>query len=257
MVGRGSDGAARRAKPLQIAEIVAHGTIVVGALGQPRGRPETPFRQTGGMHELGAYLLVAALVIVTPGQDTALTVHSTLRGGRRAGLAAASGVAAGQAVWTVAASAGLAALLVASEPVFTALRLVGGAFLVWLGVRALAAALRREAAAALGPSCSRAPGPRPAAAFRRGVLSNLANPKMAVFFTSLLPQFVPAGGGFAAMLAVGLLFCALTACWLGAYAFAVDRAGRVLRRPRVRRVLDALTGAVLVALGVRVAAEPR
>ncbi|HWM09910.1 MAG TPA: LysE family transporter, partial [Solirubrobacteraceae bacterium] len=89
---------------------------------------------------------------------------------------------------------------------------------------------------------------------RQGLLSNLGNPKMAVFFSSLLPQF---GSSFAVLLALGLLFCALTLAWLCAYALAVARAGDVLRRPRVRRTLDAVTGTALVALGLRLATTDR
>jgi threonine/homoserine/homoserine lactone efflux protein len=94
--------------------------------------------------------------------------------------------------------------------------------------------------------------------FRQGVISNLGNPKMAVFFTSMLPQFAPAGGGaFAVLLAFGLLFVTLTLAWLSVYAVVIARVGDVLRRPTVRRLLDAVTGAVLVALGLRVAVERR
>jgi threonine/homoserine/homoserine lactone efflux protein len=196
-----------------------------------------------------AFLAVSAIVIVTPGQDTALTIRNSLRGGRGAGVATALGVSAGQAVWTVAASAGLAALLVASEPAFVALKLVGAAYLVYLGVQSLLAAIRGRPRPHTGAR-SAAPG----VAFRQGVLSNLANPKMAVFFSSLLPQF---GTSFPALLALGLLFCALTLTWLSAYALAVARAGEVLRRPRVRRALDAVTGAALVALGLRLATTNR
>ena len=84
------------------------------------------------------------------------------------------------------------------------------------------------------------------------MLSNLGNPKMAVFFTSLLPQF---GSSFPTLLALGLVFCSLTFLWLSGYACAVARAGDLLRRPRVRRALDRVTGAVLVAFGLRLAAE--
>jgi threonine/homoserine/homoserine lactone efflux protein len=93
------------------------------------------------------------------------------------------------------------------------------------------------------------------APFRQGVISNLGNPKMAVFFTSLLPQF--GGTSFSALLLLGLVFCSMTFAWLTAYAFAVARAGDFLRRTRIRRALDALTGTVLVALGIRLAAENR
>lgn len=200
---------------------------------------------------LAGFLAVSLLVIVTPGQDTALTIRNTLTGGRRSGILTALGVATGQAVWALATSVGLAALLVTSEPVFAALRLVGAAYLVYLGAHALRSAWRTASAPQQAPA-------RPAAprrALRQGLLSNLGNPKMAVFFTSLLPQF--GGSTFAGLLALGLLFCALTLAWLTLYAAAVARAGALLRRPRVRRALEATTGAALVALGLRLAAESR
>ncbi|HEX6701220.1 MAG TPA: LysE family translocator, partial [Gaiellaceae bacterium] len=131
---------------------------------------------------LAAFVGVSLLVIVTPGQDTALTIRNSIRGGRRSGLLTAAGVASGQACWTVAASAGLAALLTASERVFLALRIAGAAYLVYLGARTLLDALRSRAHE---PSAT----VRASAPFRQGLLSNLGNPKMGVFFTSLLPQF--------------------------------------------------------------------
>jgi threonine/homoserine/homoserine lactone efflux protein len=208
------------------------------------------------MGELLGFLAVSALVIVTPGQDTALTIRSTLVGGRRAGLMTAAGVSAGQAIWTLAASAGITALLVASEPAFLAVKLAGAAYLVLLGVQTLVRALARSRP--ILDEGGRRTRLRPRQAFRQGLLSNLGNPKMAVFFTSLLPQFAPSGGAaFAGLLALGLCFCALTLVWLAAYACAVARASRLFDRSRVRRSLDALTGAVLVALGLRLAAEPR
>ena len=200
------------------------------------------------MAGLLAFLGVAVIVIVTPGQDTALTVRNTLAGGRRAGVRTAIGVATGQAVWALAASAGVTALLVASEPAFLALKLAGAAYLVYLGAQALLAAIRRR------PQAPHETGLAGGHELRQGLLSNLGNPKMAVFFSSLLPQF---GDSFAALLGLGLLFCALTLTWLTAYAFALARAGDVLRRPRVRRAIDAVTGTALVALGVRLAAVDR
>ena len=200
------------------------------------------------MGEVAAFLAVAAVVICTPGPDTALTIRNSLLGDRRAGVFTALGVSTGQAVWTLAASAGIAALLVASEPAFRALKLLGAAYLVWLGAqtlwRAFTRRARRERAAARAALV-------PAQAWRQGLISNLGNPKMAAFFTSLLPQFGDAS--FAAMLGFGLFFCVLTLVWLTGYAFVVARAGDVLRRERVRRALDAVMGAVLVAFGIRLA----
>jgi threonine/homoserine/homoserine lactone efflux protein len=210
------------------------------------------------MSEFAAFLGVAVLVIVTPGPDTAITIRSTLLGGRLGGLMTAFGVVSGQACWTLAASAGIAALLVASEPAFLAVKFVGAAYLVYLGAQALRAAVRRKPPPA---HVEGRPGRRlgPGLAYRQGLISDLGNPKMAAFFTSLLPQFGTTGNGssFWLMLALGLVFCALTWIWLAVYATAVARMQATLRRPRVRRTMEAVTGTVLVGLGVRIAAEGR
>ena len=208
-------------------------------------------------HGLAAFLAISLVVIVTPGQDTALTIRNTLLGGRPAGIATAFGVAAGQFVWTVAASVGITALLVASEPVFAAVRLAGAIYLVYLGASSLWLALHGS----VGDGGRVDPRDRTSVLDRRrdvrqGLLSNLGNPKMVVFFSSLLPQFVPVGGPtFAMMLGLGLAFCTMTLLWLSAYAVLVAKAGGVLRRPAVRRVIDAVTGAILVAFGIRLATE--
>jgi threonine/homoserine/homoserine lactone efflux protein len=199
-----------------------------------------------------AFLGISLVVIMTPGQDTALTIRNTLAGGRRNGLRTALGVSCGQVVWALAASTGLAALLAASEPAFDAIRLAGAAYLIVLGAQALRDAIRGRAEATATSPAGRARG------FQQGLVSNLGNPKMAVFFTGLLPQFAPAeGSALATMLALGVVFAALTLVWLTLYAFAVARARVALSRPRVRRTLDAVMGTALIALGVRLAAERR
>src|SRR5437763_15500578 len=117
-----------------------------------------------GLGQLAAFLGGSLVVIVTPGQDTALTIRNTLGGGRRGGVLTALGVVSGQLTWALAASAGLSAVLLASRPVFTALRLVGAAYLVFLGAEALLAAVRGRAVTAIER--------RPRAAYRQGLLSN-------------------------------------------------------------------------------------
>lgn len=199
-----------------------------------------------------AFVLVSAVVICTPGQDTAVTIRSTLAGGRRAGVATAAGITLGNVIWTIAASAGVVALLSASEPVFRAVKLAGAAYLVYLGAQSLIAALRGRRDV-VEPGFGG--GLPPAIAFRQGLLSNLGNPKIAVFFASLLPQFVPGGAAsFVGMFALGLLFCTLGMAWLTLYSAAVDRL-RVFVVGPVRRVLDAITGFVLIGLGLRLATE--
>ena len=208
------------------------------------------------MSYLAGFVALAIVVIVTPGPDTALTIRNTLVGGRPAGIATAIGVALGQATWSLATSIGVAALLVAAEPAFVALKLAGAAYLIYLGAQSLWSSFRgREAHPTREPGGTYVPT---ATALRQGVVSNLTNPKMAVFFPSLLPQFVAADAPpFLALFALGILFCVMTCTWLTAYAFAVARAGDVLRRSSVRRAIEAVTGVVLVAFGIRVALGSR
>jgi threonine/homoserine/homoserine lactone efflux protein len=199
--------------------------------------------------EFLSFVAVCLVIIVTPGQDTALTIRNALVAGCRAGVLTAVGVSLGQATWTLAAGAGLAAVLMASRQAFITLELLGGGYLVLLGARAALGVLR--------PRTSTSPAARPAnvllspaTALRQGLLSNLTNPKMLVFFASLLPQFATSFGG---LIIRGVAFCSLTLAWLSACAVAVARASALLRRPRVWRLAEALTGAVLVTLGVRLA----
>jgi threonine/homoserine/homoserine lactone efflux protein len=202
---------------------------------------------------LWAFLGISLLVIATPGPDTALTVRNTLLGGRRGGGFTAAGVAAGQTAWALATSAGLVALLVASEPVFDAVKWLGAAYLVWLGAHSIWSAWRGGAAPSAGMAASARLSR--ASAFRQGLLSNLGNPKMAVFFSSLLPQFSDAT--FGSLASLGLAFAAMTFTWLLAYAVAISLAGDFVRRRAIWHTVEAVTGAALVALGLRLASEQR
>lgn len=210
------------------------------------------------IESLWGFVLISGLVIVTPGPDTAMTIRSTLLQGRAAGLATAFGVASGQMIWALATSVGLVAILLASEPVFNALRLAGAAYLIWLGVQTLHAALRRRAiqASTIGASTGR--GLSTSAAFRHGILSDLGNPKMAVFFASVLPQFaVPGQGMLSSLMLLGLLFSTMTFVWLALYAAIIASAGSAYRDSKIGRALEGLMGATLIALGARIAAEQR
>ena len=199
---------------------------------------------------LGAFLAVSVLVIVVPGPDTALTIRNSLLRGRRAGVHTAAGVASGQAVWAFATAVGIASLLRASQPAFAALRIAGAAYLIYLGVRAIVETLRRD-----GPPNDTCAVRRLTSPYGQGILSNRANPKMIVFFLSLLPQYAGPHASLGALLGLGLVFCTLTLSWLAAYAAVVARLGDVLRAGRVRTAIDRISGVVLVALGVRLATE--
>jgi RhtB (resistance to homoserine/threonine) family protein len=205
------------------------------------------------MHDVPAFLLVAALLVVTPGVDMALVSKNALPHGRRVALLTALGINAGIVVWTLAAALGVAALVRASAAAFTVLKLAGAAYLVYLGLQAIWLSRRRgrpqdpDARSAQRPS-----------GFRQGLLSNLANPKIAVFFTGFIPQFVSPGQSvLLSSLVLGAIFNLLGVVWLLSFALFVSRAGELLRRPRVKAALDRLTGCVLVGFGVRLATERR
>ncbi|TJZ59280.1 LysE family translocator [Streptomyces piniterrae] len=206
---------------------------------------------------------VAAGMVTMPGADFTVVVRNALDS-RRAGVAAAIGVAGGLLVHTALAVAGLAAVLVAVPALFGAVQLLGGAYLLYLGIRALAA-VRRP----LAPDPSTAPStptgatahPDDAAhhgaarsgiaqSLRQGFLTNALNPKAPVLFLSLLPQFVPAGQpALPRTLLLATMVVAMALVWFPAVALLVDRLGGWLRRPRVARALEAATGALLTALG--------
>ncbi|HSL10319.1 MAG TPA: LysE family translocator [Actinomycetota bacterium] len=201
--------------------------------------------------ELVPFVGVAAVVIVTPGVDMALVARNALFRGRKAGLATAIGVNIGVAAWAFAAAIGVAAIVRASATVFTGLKLLGAAYLVYLGIQAW----RRGARTAAGVGTTSAP--RTGEALRQGIVSNLLNPKIGLFFTAMLPQFAHHDAGLIELLILGAIFNAMGLAWLTAYALAVARGRTLLQRPRVRAAIERITGGVLIGLGVRLALERR
>ena len=198
------------------------------------------------------FLSVIALLTISPGVDMAVVARSALTGGRGAAFATTLGVMAGLVVWAVASALGVAALLAASQVAYDTLRLAGAAYLVWLGVQSLLAARRGEHQPVA------VAGARSSSPFRQGLLTNLFNPKIAVFYSTFLPQFIAPGDPVLLMsLALAGVHILMGLVWLSLYAWALDRAAARFRGSRVRRTLDAVTGTVLVGLGLRLAAERR
>jgi threonine/homoserine/homoserine lactone efflux protein len=193
------------------------------------------------------FLGVITLLTITPGADMAMVSRSVFLGGRRAAFATTLGIGAGCMVWAIASAAGVAAVLAASETAYDALRLVGAGYLVWLGVQSLLAA--RSGLPEHAHTTRRSP-------FRQGLLTNLFNPKIALFYTTFLPQFIRPGDPVL-VLSIGMatVHVLLGIVWLSAYAWLLDRAVDAFRGSRLRKALDVLTGSVLVALGIRVAAD--
>jgi threonine/homoserine/homoserine lactone efflux protein len=211
-----------------------------------------------------AFAVAATLLIVSPGPDTMLVMRNTLRGGRSAGWVTATGTMSGLLIWAVSAALGLTALLRVSRVGFDVVRLAGAAYLIWLGVSSLGLIRRRHAARgqATGTPADPTPAdPTPGGwghVYLNGVLSNLLNPKIGVFFVAFLPGFTPARVPVTLFtLGLGLWFTVETGAWLGVLAWLVARGADWLRRSAVQRWLERATGVVLIAFGVRLATESR
>jgi threonine/homoserine/homoserine lactone efflux protein len=198
------------------------------------------------------FLVGSVLVTVIPGADMALITRQVLVGGPRLAQKTIFGNLTGVLVHGIALAAGLSALLVASATAYTAVKLAGAAYLVYLGVQALLASRRPPAEAP--PAAIAAPRQ----AYLQGLISTVLNPKPALFFLTFVPQFVDRDGAVLPQtLTLAAIHVIVGLIWLSIYARLVDRARGVLTAPRTKAWLERTTGAVLIALGLRVAVERR
>ena len=191
-----------------------------------------------------AFTVLAALLTITPGIDMALVTRNAIRGGLGEALTTSAGILTGVFVWALAAVVGVAAVLASSATAYTAVKLAGAAYLIYLGLKALFGGHTEVSTRGGTP-------------FRQGLVSNLLNPKIAVFYSSVIPQFVVADDPVFLPALLAGIHLATGIVWLPAYAWLVTRVGSVLQRPPVARTLARLSGAVLVGLGVRLAFERR
>ncbi|MFF7726602.1 LysE family translocator [Streptomyces sp. NPDC008001] len=209
---------------------------------------------------LGSFALIVGLLTLTPGLDTALILRTAALGHRRRAWGVVLGIQTGTLVWGVLSSLGITALLTASHLAYTVLRWAGAAYLVWMGGRILIPALRRRGGAESGSAAADTAEESPdagdgfRAGWRRGLVTNLLNPKMGAFYVAVLPQFIPAGAPHVAtgtlLACVHIVFASLWAAVLIAFARALRT---TLQKASARRVLDRVTGTVIAAFGVRLA----
>jgi len=214
--------------------------------------------------DIVGFAVLAALLTIVPGLDTALVLRSAIASGRRQGFATALGINTGVWTWGAAASAGVAAILTASEVAFTVLRFAGAVYLIGLGATLLLGALRRRSihpAASLGVAAAGRPNGPPDGALRawaRGLTTNLLNPKVGVFYMAVLPQFIPQDSPH---LAVGLLLATIHNAegfaWFALLISGVHLVRRWVASSAFRRVTDTVTGGVLVTLGAALALARR
>ena len=201
-------------------------------------------------HALLSFALVAGLITIIPGLDTAVVLRSALVLGRRQAFATAFGINAGALVWGAAAATGVSMLLSASQAAYTALRIVGAVYLLWMGIGMLRAARRGEFA----DVADRAPDAGLLRAFLRGAGTNLLNPKVGAFYIAIFPQFMPAHVSHLAMgLGLAGVHDAEAMVWFTVLIFGAHRARAWFAKRRVKRALDAVTGTVLVGFGVELA----
>jgi RhtB (resistance to homoserine/threonine) family protein len=198
---------------------------------------------------LAGVILLAAM---SPGPDFVIVLRSVLSGGRRAGMACGAGIASGVLVWAVVTSVGVAGLLAASAVAFTVVKLAGAAYLVLLGIQSLLAARRGGYEQAKEPEAERT---RRGAlvAYRQGLLTNLFNPKVAVFFLALWPQFLPHDATVVDTSILAAVAAVTTLVWFTVLSNVVTALRRFLTASKVRRTIDAVTGTLLVGIGVRIA----
>lgn len=199
------------------------------------------------LHDLPAFLLIALVVVLTPGPATALVIRNAIRGGTRAAWATTAGNSTGIFVWAAASVLGISALVAASEAAFATLKIAGAIVLVYLGVQAF-----RRARAGL-PLDVR-PGRGASSPYREGLVTSFANPKLAVFFVALFPQFVPEGEPvLPATVLMAAIIVAMDVVWFTVLAVIVSRAQRAIVERGWARRMELATGSVLMALGIRLA----
>lgn len=207
-----------------------------------------------GIHDYWLFVATGVLLNLVPGQDTFYVLGSSIAHGRRIGVASALGISAGCIVHTLAAAVGLSAVLATSATAFLAVKLAGAAYLIYLGVRALTAK-----SDTFGPVQRSAPAPT-GLAFRRGVLTNVLNPKVALFFLALLPQFIDSESPakVAAFLFLGLTFVTTGTAWCLFLAVAAAHVREFfVKHPRAFNNLSRASGVLFVLLGLRLAASER
>ena len=204
-----------------------------------------------GIHHYWLFVATAVVLVITPGQDTFFILGRSLAGGRSAGIAAALGITAGSVLHTFAAALGLSALLATSPYAFMAVKFAGAGYLIYIGVRALV-----TRASGLPGEGTPVTDDGRWSAFRQGIVSNLLNPKVALFFLALMPQFIEATSTHkvGAFLALGLSFVSLGVVWCLVLAIAAAKLrGAFLRRPSMANVLNKIAGAMFIALGLKLA----
>jgi RhtB (resistance to homoserine/threonine) family protein len=206
------------------------------------------------MENFYLFVLMCIFLIILPGPDTAIATKNTLAVGRSGGLKTALGTCCALLIHTSAAVLGLSAIIVKSALLFSVFKYVGAVYLIYLGVKTLWSLKKREAAASVemntdkqfvNTSC-----------FKQGFLTNILNPKVAVFFLTFLPQFVdPGSNTFIPFLIMGITYTVLTSVWFLLYVYLINQISAFMKRPKAQNMIEGITGTILIGFGIKLALE--
>jgi RhtB (resistance to homoserine/threonine) family protein len=204
--------------------------------------------------QLATFIVLAAALTLSPGADTLLVIRNVVVRGRSAGIATAFGICCGLFVHATLSALGLSVLLAHSAWAYELLRICGALYLLWLGLQSLARALRCNGVAESAAVLAAATPPLRGRSFREGLLTNVLNPKVAVFYLAFLPQFIGVHDPvFAKSMLLASIHAGMGLAWLVALAAVLDRARALITRPRVKRLLEGVSGTILIGLGARLA----
>ncbi|WP_107948467.1 LysE family translocator [Lysinibacillus parviboronicapiens] len=209
------------------------------------------------MVNVSVFLLMCVLLIILPGPDTAIATKNTLTASKKGGIQTILGSCCGLLIHTFAAVIGLSAIIVKSAYVFAVLKYVGAVYLCYLGVKTLwTLKTIRSLPPVLQDETQVDHKYAHQSCFKQGFLTNIMNPKVAVFFLTFLPQFVDVSSAtFVPFLFMGLIYTAITALWFVFYVYLLDRIGAFMKKPTTKTVIEGLTGTILIGFGIKLALE--
>lgn len=200
------------------------------------------------------YVLMCILLIILPGPDTAIITKNTVTTGRAGGLKTALGTCCALLIHTSAAVLGLSAIIVKSALLFSIFKYVGAVYLIYLGVKTLWALRKKEVAASIELDHKRQFANT--SSFKQGFLTNILNPKVAVFFLTFLPQFVnPGSDTFVPFIIMGFTYTLLTAIWFLLYVNLINQISSLMKKPMTQNIVEGLTGTILIGFGIKLAFE--
>lgn len=206
------------------------------------------------MENFYLFVLMCIFLIILPGPDTAVVTKNTLIDRRIGGLKTSLGIICALLIHTFAAVLGLSAIIVKSAVLFSIFKYAGAVYLIYLGVKILWSLRKKEAAASV--EMTAISQPKNTSCFKQGFLTDILNPKVAIFFLSFFPQFVePGNGTFVPFLIMGITFTLLSAIWLFIYVYLINQIGAFMKKPKVKNVIEGITGIIIIGFGIKLAME--